>query len=536
MRRLDPGPPTQNSVRSPKPWWAVSWDTICAWAEQSLIRAESSSRAKTSWRWTAPSPPASRLTTSRHSEFSGIPKNACLRLSPRRQIYVRASQPREALIPAAMTPSTMLRTSSFMSGHSSGPFERVADAVPEEAAGAAVPGPVHGRPGPSPPRRQAPEEWGEPVGDHPVVVSRGVPVTSEEVQARLVEVTVVDNAVARVVACLDHLPHMLGVPVEADGHEQGPGAVAGPEFPEELAVGGAVGGRQAVGRPRFTGGEVGEVVGAEVDHHDLGAPRPRVLPDVAVHVQQGAVVVGPVRDVRADAGDVAHHAEAGEAVDLVVGVQLPGGEGAVAHIAVGGPPELLRIAGAGARDVAVAHREGVPDELDLTVPGRGPAEYGAPGCGDEASERAGVPRGVVASDDPDRVLAVPQAVDPVRGVAGGDQGRDGGPVDLDVVVGGRAVEDHPEPGPAEAALEVHPGPAELHRPAMVLDPSRGMRLLRDAQCGDPSPRLRVPSCGRHRRVISPSWCRVGRSRLNVRHSTLECQPDWRWETDQPLLS
>lgn len=148
-----------------------------------------------------------------------------------------------------------------------------------------------------PSRRQAPEERGKPVGDHPVVVSRGVPVTSEEVQSRLIEKPVVDPAVASVVARLDHLPHMLGVSVEADGHEGGASTVASPQSPEELAVGGVVGGREAGGRPRFTGGEVGEVVGAEVDHHDLGAPRPRVLPDVAVHVQQGAVVVGPERDV-----------------------------------------------------------------------------------------------------------------------------------------------------------------------------------------------------------------------------------------------
>ncbi len=338
-----------------------------------------------------------------------------------------------------------------------------------------------------------------------------------------------DPAVAGVVACLDHLPHMLGVHVEADGHQGGAGAVARPQFPEERAVGGAEGGREAVVRPWFTGGEIGEVVGAEVDHHDLGAPRPRVLPDVAVHVQQGAVVVGPVRDVRGDAGDVAHHAEAGEAVDLVVGVQLAGGEGAVAHIGVGGPLELLRIAVAGARAVAVAHRDGVPDELDLAVPGRRLAQYGAPGRGDEAAERADVPRGLVAFDHPDRVLAVPQAVDPVRGVAGSDQGGDGGPVDLDFVVGGRAVEQHSETGPAEAALEVHPGPAELQRRPQIPDSPGGVHLLRH-RAGRRlvvlAPRLpRVPISLSHLRAISPALRRIGGSRLNVRHPTPGCQPD-----------
>ncbi|MGW3404085.1 hypothetical protein ACWDPI_21285, partial [Streptomyces zhihengii] len=73
---------------------------------------------------------------------------------------------------------------------------------------------------PSPSRRQAPEERGKPVGDHPVIVSRGVPVTSEEVQSRLIEEPVADAAVAGVVARFDHLSNMLGVSVESDGHER----------------------------------------------------------------------------------------------------------------------------------------------------------------------------------------------------------------------------------------------------------------------------------------------------------------------------
>ncbi|CAM5409235.1 hypothetical protein SVIOM342S_10384 [Streptomyces violaceorubidus] len=62
----------------------MSWVTTWACAPQSLISADSSSRAKTSKRWTAGSDAAgSRLTTSSDSELSGSPKNACLRRSLR---------------------------------------------------------------------------------------------------------------------------------------------------------------------------------------------------------------------------------------------------------------------------------------------------------------------------------------------------------------------------------------------------------------------------------------------------------------------
>lgn len=84
IRRFEPGPPTQNSVRSPKPCWAASCVTTCAFAPQSLMSADSSSSANTSWRCTARSVlPASRLTTSSDSELAGSPKKACLRRSLR---------------------------------------------------------------------------------------------------------------------------------------------------------------------------------------------------------------------------------------------------------------------------------------------------------------------------------------------------------------------------------------------------------------------------------------------------------------------
>ncbi|WP_443078057.1 papain-like cysteine protease family protein [Streptomyces sp. SP17KL33] len=121
MRRLEPGPPTQNSVRSPNPCWAASWVMIWAYAPQSLISAESSSRANTSKRCTARfAVDGSRLTTSKDSELSGNPKNACFRRSFRFHRYVRKNQPSEALSPAAITPRMILRTSSFMAAHGSG--------------------------------------------------------------------------------------------------------------------------------------------------------------------------------------------------------------------------------------------------------------------------------------------------------------------------------------------------------------------------------------------------------------------------------
>ncbi|MGO4419372.1 hypothetical protein AB4Z54_11650, partial [Streptomyces sp. MCAF7] len=152
-----------------------------------------------------------------------------------------------------------------------------------------------------------------------------MPVTAQEVQPRVVEEPGAHPAVTGVVACLDHLLDMAGELAGADCHDGGRGPVARPQLLEEVAVGRAVGGREAVGRPRLTGVDGGrEVVGAEVDHHQLGVPGARVLPDVAGHVQQGTVVEGPVGDVRRASVVVAHHAEARIAVDLVVGVQFPG--------------------------------------------------------------------------------------------------------------------------------------------------------------------------------------------------------------------
>ncbi|CAL9643484.1 hypothetical protein SUDANB140_06415 [Streptomyces sp. enrichment culture] len=79
---MEAGPPTQNSVRSPKPWPTMSWVTTWKCAPQFLTSADSSRSAKTSKRWTAGSEAAgSRLTTSSDSELSGSPKNACLRRS-----------------------------------------------------------------------------------------------------------------------------------------------------------------------------------------------------------------------------------------------------------------------------------------------------------------------------------------------------------------------------------------------------------------------------------------------------------------------
>lgn len=86
VRALETGPPTQNSARSPKPWRAASWVTICTVAPQSLIRADISSRAKASLRCSEESvPPICRLTTNRQSDPVGRPRKACLRRSARRQ-------------------------------------------------------------------------------------------------------------------------------------------------------------------------------------------------------------------------------------------------------------------------------------------------------------------------------------------------------------------------------------------------------------------------------------------------------------------
>ena len=101
-----------------------------------------------------------------------------------------------------------------------------------------------------------------------------------------------------------------------------------------------------------------------------------------------------------------------------------------------------------------------------------------PGAATKPPNGAGVPRGVVALDEPDGVRAVRQAVDPVRGVAGRDERGDGGSVDLDVVVGGRVVQHDAHAGAADAALEVHAGPAVLHGVSGVLDPPRGVHLCR----------------------------------------------------------
>ncbi len=273
----------------------------------------------------------------------------------------------------------------------------------------------------------------------------------------------------------DDLLDVSGERAGADGQEGGAGAVACPQLLQEAAVGAAVGGGEGLVRPRLARTDRRrEVVRAEIHHDELRSPGARVLPDVARHVQQRAVVEGAVVHLRGASAVVAHHAQAGVGVELVVGLQPPGGEGAVAHVRVGRAPELLAVAVAGVREAAVARGEGVADELDLAGARGRPAQHGAARRGDEPAERAGGPGRVVALDEPDGVHAVAQSRDPVGGPARRDEGRDGGSVDLDVVVGGRVVEHDSDAGPPDPALEVHAGPAVLQDVPGVLHPSGGV--------------------------------------------------------------
>src|SRR6185312_7155925 len=107
---------------------------------------------------------------------------------------------------------------------------------------------------------------------------------------------------------------------------------------------------------------------------------------------------------------VAHHAETGPGVELVVGAQALGGQRPEAHVGV-------RVAGDAAVAVAVPRRghvavpggPRVADELDLPSPRRWLAEDRSPVGGDQAAELADGPRAFRTFGEPHGVLAGRQA-------------------------------------------------------------------------------------------------------------------------------
>src|SRR3954470_22637319 len=268
-----------------------------------------------------------------------------------------------------------------------------------------------------------------------------MPVAAQVVQAGVVVVPVADPFVAPRIAGPDNalggLGEGAGAQVGGADDEERPGAVAGTQFVEEAVVGGLVGGDQFGLRAPTLAGVEGcrEVVESQADDDGLRPPVGRLPPDVALHAQQGTVVVGAVVGAGAAAVVVADHATAGEGVDLVVGSEASGGEGAEGEVGVGVPvdsPVVRTVPRAG--DVAVARGVGVADELDLPAPGARPVQDRAARSSDEAAEQALGPRAFRPLDEPHAVLGVGESLDPGGGWAGRHEGGRGCAVYLDVVV------------------------------------------------------------------------------------------------------